>query len=107
MAYHPTIHKALWRFSMPTLTARPPKSKITITLNVELVRQLDAFLDTPEAGSRSRIVEEALRHWLHSQARRDHERQIEEYYRSLSKAERKEDKHWSKATVRSARRLWD
>ena len=92
---------------MPTLTARPPKSKITITLNADLVRRLDTLLDTPEAGSRSRLVEEALRHWLRSQARKDLEHQIEEYYRSLSKAERKEDKHWSKAAARSARRLWE
>jgi len=31
---------------------------------------------------------------------------MEEYYRSLSKGERKEDQQWSKIASRSARRLW-
>ena len=30
----------------------------------------------------------------------------EEYYLSLSKAERNEDRQWSKVAVRSAKRLW-
>jgi len=91
---------------MPTVTARSPKSKITVTLSPELVRQLDALLRSPEAGSRSRLVEEALRRWLHDHARQELERRTEEYYRSLSKGERKEDQQWSKIAARSARRLW-
>jgi len=74
---------------MPTVTARSPKSKITVTLSPDLVRQLDVL--SPEAGSRSRLVEEALRRWLHDRAQQELERQTEEYYRSLSKGERKED----------------
>ena len=91
---------------MRTVISRHSKTKVTVTLNPELVRQLDELSDTPKAGSRSRLVEEAVRVWLYDQAQKDLERQTEEYYLSLSKAERKEDKQWSKIAARSARRLW-
>lgn len=92
---------------MPTATARSPKSKITVTLSPDLVRQLDAFLQSPEAGSRSRLVEQALRRWLRDSAQQELERQTEAYYRSLSKAERKEDRRWSRLAARSAKRRWE
>ena len=92
---------------MPTITARSPKTKVTVTLSQKLVSQLDEFLDTPEAGSRSRLVEEALHRWVRDQAREELERQTEEYYHSLSRAERKEDRRWSKIAGHSAKRLWD
>lgn len=92
---------------MPTLTERSPKSKVTVTLSPELLRQIDTLLQASEAGSRSQLVEEALRQWLRDQAQQDLERQTEEYYRSLSKAERKEDRQWTKHAARAAKRLWD
>ena len=92
---------------MPTLTGRTPKSKVTLTLSPDLLRQLDALLDSTEAGSRSRLVEEALRHWLRTQAQNELERQTEEYYGSLTRAERKEDQQWARIAARSAKRLWD
>lgn len=92
---------------MPTITAHSPKTKITVTLSPDLVRQLDALVDSPEAGSRSRLVEEAVRRWLRERAQKEVERQTEEYYHSLSTAERKEDKEWSKIAARSAKDLWD
>ena len=92
---------------MPPVIDRSPKSKITVTLSPDVVRQLDALLDSPENRSRSRLVEEALRRWLQEHAQHEIERQVENYYRSLSKAERKEDEAWSKTSARSAKRLWD
>jgi len=91
---------------MPKTSANSPKKKISISLSPDLVRQLDALLDTPEAGSRSRMVEEALRRWLENRAQEELERQTEEYYLSLSGAERKEDKQWSRIAARSAKDLW-
>jgi Arc/MetJ-type ribon-helix-helix transcriptional regulator len=91
---------------MPTISGYSPKTKITVTLSPELVHQIDALTDTPKAGSRSRLVEEAVRRWLYDQAQKELERQTEEYYLSLSRAERKEDKQWSKIAARSAKRLW-
>jgi len=92
---------------MPTVTVRSPKLKVTVTLSPDLVRQLDALLKAPKVGSRSLLVEEALRRWLRDQAQKDLEHQTEEYYRSLSKAEHDEDQRWSQIAARSARRLWD
>lgn len=91
---------------MPPVTDRSPKSKITVTLSPDVVRQLDALLDS-ENRSRSRLVEEALRRMLEEQAQKEIERRVEDYYRSLSKAERKENKAWSKTSARSAKHLWD
>ncbi len=92
---------------MPTISARSQKSKITVTLSSDLVHQIDQLLDSPEARSRSHLVEEAVRRWLRDQAQKDLERRTEEYYLSLSKAERKEDQRWSKIAARSGKRLWD
>ena len=92
---------------MPIVTARSQKAKITITLSPDLVRQLDKLLDSPESGSRSQLVEEAVRHWLRDEAHRELERQTEEYYQTLSEPDRKEDKEWSKIAARSAKHLWD
>ena len=92
---------------MRTVEGRTQKTKITVTLSPGLVRQLDAFVDSPEAGSRSRLVEKAIRKWLQIEAERELERQTEEYYRTLSEDERREDKEWTKVAARSARRLWD
>ena len=91
---------------MPTTLARPHKSKITVTLSNDVVRQIDKLLDSPEASSRSRLVEEAVRQWLHDQSQKELERQTEEYYLSLSERERNEDRQWAKIAARSAKRLW-
>lgn len=91
---------------MPTVTDRSPKAKITVTLSPDVVRQLDTLLDLSGNPSRSLLVEEALRRWLQEHAQKQIERQVEEYYRSLSKAERKEDEAWSKTSARSAKHIW-
>lgn len=91
----------------PTIADRQPKLKITVTLDSDLVRQIDDLLGSPETRQRSRLVEEALRTWLAERARKETERQVEEYYRSLSGAERKENADWARAAARSARRAWD
>lgn len=90
---------------MPTVTDRSPKSKITITLSPDVVRQLDALLDLPANRSRSLLVEEAIRRWLQEYAREEIERRVEDYYRSLSRAECKEDEAWSKISARSTKHL--
>lgn len=91
---------------MPTNLERSHKSKITVTLSNDLVREIDKLLDSPEASSRSQLVEEAVRRWLRDQSQKELERQTEEYYLSLSERERNEDRQWSKIAARSAKRLW-
>jgi len=91
---------------MGTQETRATKAKITVTLSHDLVRQLDQLPDT-ETRSRSHVVEEALRRWLQEYKQKEIESQVEEYYRSLSKTEREEDKEWTKVAAKSAKRLWD
>lgn len=91
---------------MPT-SPHATKTKITVTLSPDVVRQLDAVLQAPQAPSRSALVEEALRRWLEERVQRDLERQTEEYYRALSPAEQEEDKQWSTIAAEAARRLWN
>ncbi len=92
---------------MPTAPARATKSKITVTVSSDLVRQLDGLLNVPEAGSRSRLVEEAIRHWLRDHAQQALDLQTEAYYRALSKAERKADRQWAQIAARSAKHHWE
>ncbi|MBS3917813.1 MAG: ribbon-helix-helix protein, CopG family [Deltaproteobacteria bacterium] len=91
---------------MRTNASRSQKAKITVTLSNDLVHQIDKLLDSPEASSRSQMVEEAVRRWLRDQAQKELERETEEYYLSLSKTERNDDQEWSRIAARSARRLW-
>jgi metal-responsive CopG/Arc/MetJ family transcriptional regulator len=107
MSYNLTNSKIIRRVFMPTVKTRSPKAKVTVTLSLDLVRRLDQLLDAPEAASRSQLIEEALRRWLYDQAKEELERQTEEYYHSLSAAERNEDQQWSKVTAHSAKHLWD
>jgi len=90
---------------MRTHSLRSRKAKITVTLSNELVHQIDKLLDSPEASSRSQLVEEAVRRWLREQAKKELDRQTEEYYLSLSKAELNEDRQWTKIARRSAKCL--
>jgi Arc/MetJ-type ribon-helix-helix transcriptional regulator len=106
MAYYLIKSMKKRRLLMPTTLARSRKSKITVTLSNDVVRQIDKLLDSPEASSRSQLVEEAVRRWLHDQSQKELERQTEEYYLSLSERERNEDRQWAKIAARSAKRLW-
>jgi len=90
---------------MGTHEARTTKTKITVTLSDDLVHQLDQLPDT-ETRSRSHVVEQALRWWLEEYKQKQLESQVEEYYISLSKAEREEDQEWTKIAAKSAKRLW-
>lgn len=92
---------------MPTVAVRTPKSKVTITLSPDVIRRLDALLHSHEGGSRSQLVEDALRQWLRDHARRELDRQMEQYYQSRAEDEITEDRQWSRISARAARRLWD
>jgi metal-responsive CopG/Arc/MetJ family transcriptional regulator len=80
MTFYLTKSMKKRRLLMPTASARSPKAKITVTLSNDLVRQIDKLLDSPEASSRSQLVEEAVRRWLRDQAQKELERQTEEYW---------------------------
>jgi len=92
---------------MPAKGSHVVKVRVTASLDPTLVQAIDEF--AKEAGhlSRSRLIEEALHHWIAEQQRRDLEQQIEEYYLSLSEAEREEDREWAEGASHAATGLWD
>ena len=83
------------------------KEKVTVSIDPELVDVVDQEVRTHHAGSRSAVVEEALRLWRIEQHRRAIEQGTEAYYRSRSPKEQQEDRQWTKFTSRYAKRFWD
>ncbi len=91
---------------MDSKTSSSVKVKVTASLDAELVKAIDEFLKEFKARSRSQLIEDILHKWHKEQKRKDLERQIEEYYLSLSNEEREEDRQWSEIAARSAHHLW-
>ncbi len=82
------------------------KAKLTVTISNDVVTEIDEIVK--EKGTpRSQIMEEMLRNWLNYSKRKEIEKNIEVYYLSLSKKEKKEDKEWLKITKESAKRIWN
>ena len=80
--------------------------RVTTSLDATLVKALDNVAKTMGRASRSRLVEEALQHWMAAQNRRRVEEEIEQYYLSLSAAERHEDRQWAAGASHAARKHW-
>jgi metal-responsive CopG/Arc/MetJ family transcriptional regulator len=83
------------------------KEKVTVSIDLALVSEVDRQVRAHRADSRSAIVEEALRFWRREQQRRQIERGVEEYYRSRSKKEAREDRAWARLASRQAKSLWN
>jgi len=92
---------------MDSIAPSSKKVKVTTSLNAELVKAIDGFLQESEARSRSQLIEDILHAWHKEQKKREIEGQIEEYYLSLSSEEREEDRQWSKIANKSAKHLWE
>jgi len=82
------------------------KVKITTTINHGIVHAIDSYLKETKNRSRSKLIEDILRSWYMEQKRSEIEKEIEEYYLSLSEDEKKEDKEWTKIAAQSAKHLW-
>jgi len=83
------------------------KVKVTASLDAELVKAIDEFLEEAKTGSRSQLIEYALRKWHKDQKKQELESQIEQYYLSLSHEEQAEDRQWNKIAAQSAHHLWE
>lgn len=83
------------------------KSKVTLSLDTQLLSAIDTMVEQSRANSRSAVVEEILRKWYKSQQQIKLERETEAYYRSLSEAEREEDRQWAEIASEQAKRLWN
>jgi len=88
-------------------TSSSAKMRITASLDAELIKAIDEFLEKDKTRSRSQLIEEALRNWYKQKKKRELERQIEEYYLSMSHEERKQDKEWNEIAAQSARHFWE
>ena len=87
--------------------ARARKVRVTATLDKGMVEALDRAAKQQRLGSRSQALEAALKHWLREQRQREIDREIEAYYRSLTPAEKREEREWARFSSRVAGHLWD
>lgn len=92
---------------MPAKGSHAVKVRVTASLDPALIQAIDELAKEAGHASRSRLIEEALQHWIAEQRRCDLEQQIERYYLSLSEAEREEDREWAEGASHAATRLWD
>ena len=83
------------------------KEKVTVSIDPELVNAVDQEVRAHHAGSRSAVVEEALRLWQAEQQRHAIEQGTEAYYRSRSQKEQREDQAWTRLASRHAQRFWN
>ena len=91
---------------MDSRVSSSAKVKVTTSLDAELVKAIDKSLKEFKARSRSQLIEEILRTWHKEQRKRELESQIEEYYLSLSREEREEDRQWGEIAAQSAHHFW-
>lgn len=86
---------------------RTRRVRVTATLDQGMVEALDRASKHHGLASRSQALETALAHWLREQRWREIERDMEAYYRSLTPAEKREDREWTRFVARAASRRWD
>ncbi len=92
---------------MGSKSSSTAKVKVTASLDGELVKAIDEFLGKFKTRSRSKFIEDVLRNWHKEQKKQEVERQIEEYYLSLSNEEQEEDRDWREIAAKSAHLLWE
>jgi len=80
------------------------KTKVSVSVDTRLLREAQRV---GGSVSRSAIFEQALAHWLRERRQVQLERSIEDYYNSLSAAERAEDDVWAESGDDTVRRVWN
>ena len=80
--------------------------KLTVTLSREVSDKLEEIARKKEIP-RSQAMEEILRDWINNFRRKTVEKEIKNYYCSLSEEEKEEDKLWLKVAENSSKGLWD
>jgi metal-responsive CopG/Arc/MetJ family transcriptional regulator len=79
------------------------KTKVSVSIRTQLLREVQRV-----AGgvNRSAIFDQALAHWLRERRQIQLDRAIEDYYTSLTAAERAEDDAWADTADDTVRRVW-
>ena len=87
-------------------TSTMRKEKLTVTISGDLVNEIDEI--AKERGTpRSQVMEEMLRDSLQKAKKKAIEKDIEAYYLSLTKKDKKENNEWAKIATESAKRSWN
>lgn len=87
-------------------TSTMRKTKLTITIANDVSNEIDKIAKR-KGIPRSQVIEEILRYWLLKSKREAVEREIKDYYLSLTEEEKKESREWIKITTESAKRIWN
>jgi Arc/MetJ-type ribon-helix-helix transcriptional regulator len=77
-----------------------PRGKISVSLPVALIEEVDRSVGQKRYRSRSAVVEASLRSW----AREQRDAESEEYYRSFTAEERAEALEWAELGYEAFRR---
>ena len=80
------------------------KSKVSVTIDDRVLARVDRIAD---GGSRSEIIERALKSWLSDQRRLKLEDEIAAYDEGLGAAERDEDREWAELSARHLGKSWN
>lgn len=76
-----------------------PKAKISVTVNADLIAQIDRGVRARRYLSRSAAIELALERWAREERGRQRDAEIEAYYGGMTDEEREEDREWSELAL--------
>ena len=79
------------------------KTKVSVSVQTSLLHEVQRVAG---GASRSAIFGQALAHWLRERRQAGLERSIEDYYNTLSVAERTENDAWAESGDDTVRRVW-
>ena len=80
------------------------KVKLSVSLDPDTVRALDAAVREGRFTSRSEALEQGLRSWVRAQLRRARNAEVDAYYDGLTIAEAAEDSEWAELAHRTLQR---
>lgn len=81
------------------------KAKVTVTLDEKVLAAVDAVIGS-DHRSRSAAIEDILRQWKRQRDQEAMDREIEEYYRTMSDEEREEDRRWVEGVGGGLAEIW-
>jgi Arc/MetJ-type ribon-helix-helix transcriptional regulator len=73
-----------------------PSHKVSLSLPADLVAWIDRQVARKRGGTRSGVVEQAVRSWARRAAAKDIEDATAAYYQAMTSAEQEEDDTWSR-----------
>ena len=81
------------------------KAKVSVTIDSDLLAEIDAFADRSGIGNRSNVIELWLRRASREQAGKRLDEETAAYYTRLTAAEARDDAEWTAASTDELARL--